>query len=185
MLMEEQQLKRERAEIEIENWTNKAIREMLFFDEQENLKFQFIQMGIVKSITGVYKVNDAVLVEVLKEFFSVFECTKVVLLLIETIPELNIRRNVLNELLTVVFMDAIGRVTICICEKIEREELPFNDAAAIKQSVMELFPVVVEKIYVQWKRNLKKQEEKETDIEEAKKIILEYFNEVENKKEPQ
>ena len=96
MLMEEQQLKREQAEIEIENWTNKAIREMLFFDEQENLKFQFIQMGIVKSI-----------------------------------PELNIRRKVLNELLTVVFMDAIG-----------------------------MFPVVVEKIYMQWRRNLEKQEEK-------------------------
>lgn len=83
-----------------------------------------------------------------------------ILLLIETIPRLNIGRKVLNELLTVVFVDAIGKVTICVCEKIEREELQFDDAGAMKQSVMELFPVVVEKIYMQWRRNLEKQEEK-------------------------
>lgn len=70
MSMEELQLKREQAETEIKKWTKEVIREILFLDERENLKFQFIQIGVVKSIAGIYKVKDSVLIDVIKEFFQ-------------------------------------------------------------------------------------------------------------------
>lgn len=175
MLIEERLLKKKLAEIEIEKWTRKVIKGIVYVDEKRDETAFFVQIGMIKAITEVYKVKDAVIIEIFDEFYTVFECIKLLLLLMDNISNLNIRQMILTDILTSAYMLVIGKLVIDICEKIEIGELNFEDVGKIRGFVMENFSRVVESIYGEWKNTLENQNESKLEIEEAKLKILEYL----------